>query len=182
MKSIKPVVVAFIILILVGSVARVSGFAPQIAMAVFGAAVIRDKRLALLLPLVSMLLSDVLYEVLFQMGRMEYGGFYAGQFTNYLLIMGTAVFGFWASNLRPSRIVAATIAAPTAYFFISNLLVWMGGGGFHRPKTWDGLMMCFNDAVPFYRNGLITTLVASAVLFTGYLLLKPASAPSKQAA
>jgi hypothetical protein len=58
----------------------------------------------------------------------------------------------------------------------------MGGGGFHRPKTWDGLMMCFNDAVPFYRNGLITTLVASAVLFTGYLLLKPASAPSKQAA
>lgn len=175
MKITKPVLLAFILLIIVGSLCRVAGFAPQIAMAVFGAAVIRDKKLALLLPLVSMLLSDLLYEVLFRYGYAPYGGFYEGQITNYVLILTTAVFGFWAANLRPARIVAATLAAPTFYFFLSNLMVWMGGGGFNRPKTFDGLLMCFNDAVPFFRNGLVTTIVTSAFLFGGYFLVRQLS-------
>jgi hypothetical protein len=43
--------------------------------------------------------------------------------------------------------------------------VWLGGGGFARPKTWDGLLLCYNDALSFYRDyGLIKG-------FTGNILL-----------
>ena len=170
MKLYKSVLPAFILLIVIGSVCRVAGFAPQIAMAVFGAAVIRDRRLAFVLPLLSMFLSDVLYEVLFRLGYMDYGGFYEGQITNYILLALIVVIGFWARNLKWTSILMASIAAPTIYFFLSNFLVWFGGGGLQRPKTFDGLLMCYNDAIPFFRSGLITTMVFSFVLFGSYFL------------
>jgi hypothetical protein len=172
MKLNKSVLPAFILLIVIGSICRVAGFAPQIAMAIFGAAVIRDKRLAFFLPLVSMFISDVLYEVLFRLGYMDYGGFYEGQISNYALLALIVVIGFWARNLSWTRIAIASVAAPTLYFFLSNFLVWFGGGGLQRPKTFDGLMMCYNDAIPFFRSGLITTMVFSFILFGSYFLIQ----------
>ena len=172
MKLYKSVLPAFILLIVIGSVCRVAGFAPQIAMAVFGAAVIRDRRLAFVLPLLSNFLCDVLYEVLFRLGYMDYGGFYEGQITNYILLALIVVIGFWARNLKWTSILMASIAAPTIYFFLSNFLVWFGGGGLQRPKTFDGLLMCYNDAIPFFRSGLITTMVFSFVLFGSYFLVQ----------
>lgn len=172
MKQNRSLLLAFGLLIIIGSVFRVAGFAPQIAMAVFGAAVIKDKRLAFLLPLVSMFLSDVLYEVLFRYGHAPYGGFYQGQITNYILLAGITLVGFWARNLKWSRIAAATVAAPTLYFLASNFVVWFGGGGLQRPKTFEGLLMCYNDAVPFFRSSLMYTVVFSAILFGGYFLVQ----------
>lgn len=171
MKLDKSVLLAFGLLIVIGSVFRVAGFAPQIAMAVFGAAVIRDKRLAFVLPLVSMLLSDVLYEVLFYYGYTPYGGIYEGQITNYLILMVTVLAGFMARNLNPARIAAVSVAAPILYFLLSNFMVWLGGGGFHRPISFSGLMLCYEDALPFLRSSLESTLVFSVVLFGGYFLL-----------
>lgn len=180
MKQNKSLIIAFGLLIIAGSFFRVLGFAPQIAMAVFGAAVIKDKRLAFLLPLLSMFVSDVLYEVLFRNGYASYGGFYEGQITNYILLAGITLVGFWARNLNWGRIVAATIAAPTIYFLISNFLVWQAGGGLQRPKTFDGLLMCYNDAIPFFKSGLISTIVFSAILFTGYFLIQRLVLKQKQ--
>jgi hypothetical protein len=171
MKSNRSLIVAFILLIVVGSVFRVAGFAPQIAMAVFGAAVIADKRLAFVLPLVSMFLSDIIYQLLYESGYMAYGGFYEGQVTNYLILAGITLTGFWARNLHWSRILASTLAAPLLFFVVSNFFVWQAGAGLARPKTWEGLMMCYNDALPFLRSGLTSTVVFSALLFGGYFLV-----------
>jgi hypothetical protein len=182
MKMNKSVLFALGLLIVVGSVCRVMGFAPQIAMGVFGAAVIKDKRLAFVLPLFSMFFSDVLYEVLYNYGITEYGGFYKGQLTNYLLLAGVALIGFAARNLKPANIIMATLAAPTVYFLASNFLVWMGGGGLQRPKTFSGLMMCYNDAIPFFKSGLITTMAFSAILFGGYFLINRLITHRKQLA
>lgn len=180
MKQNKLLLLAFGLLVVAGSVFRVAGFAPQIAMAVFGAAVIKNKRLAFLLPLVSMFVSDVLYEVLFRNGYAPYGGFYEGQITNYILLAGITFIGFAARNLNWMRIVAATVAAPTIYFLISNFLVWQAGGGLQRPKTFDGLLMCYNDAIPFFKSGLISTIVFSAILFSSYLLIQKFILKQKQ--
>jgi uncharacterized membrane protein YhhN len=84
MKQSRSLVFVFILLIIIASVYRAWdgrpwGFVPQIAMALFGGAVIRDKKLAFVLPLLSMLLSDVLYEVLYRNGLSEIQGFYSGQ-------------------------------------------------------------------------------------------------------
>ncbi|HVG42153.1 MAG TPA: DUF6580 family putative transport protein [Chitinophagaceae bacterium] len=159
------------LLIIVGSVFRVLGFAPQIAMAVFAGAVIKDKKLAFIFPLFSMLLSDVIYQVLYMNGLVEYTGFYSGQVTNYILIMGLTFFGMLIKKWNLLRISAAVIAAPVTYFLLSNFLVWAGGGGYQRPKTVEGLMLCYNDALPFFRSSLETTAVFSILLFGGYYLI-----------
>jgi hypothetical protein len=172
MKLNKSVWLALGLLIIVGSVFRVAGFAPQIAMAIFGAAVIKDKKLAFILPLFSMLLSDMIYQVLYNYGYMPYGGFYEGQFTNYLLLAGITLIGFWARNLNWGRIAITTVAAPLVFFLASNFMVWINGGGLGRPKTFDGLMMCYNDGLPFLKPSLIYTMVFSAILFGGYFLVQ----------
>ena len=172
MKLNKSTLIAFALLIVIGSVFRVMGFAPQIAMAIFGAAVIKDRKLAFVLPLVSMFLSDVLYEILFAYGYTNYGGFYEGQVINYLLLAGITLIGFLARDLKWSNILLATLAAPTVYFFASNFVVWLGGGGLHRPKTFEGLMMSFADGLPFFRSSLVYTIIFSAVLFGGYFLVQ----------
>jgi hypothetical protein len=50
-------------------------------------------------------------------------------------------------------------------------MVWINGAGLSRPKTWDGLMLCYADAIPFFRNALIASVFFSAVLFGAYYLL-----------
>jgi hypothetical protein len=172
MKLNKPVLLAFGLLIVVGSVLRLLDFAPQIAMGIFGAAVIKDKKLAFVLPLVSMFLSDVLYQILFYYGYTNYGGFYTGQLSNYLILAGVTLIGFYARNLNWGRIAIATVAAPIVYFLASNFAVWAGGGGLQRPKTFDGLMLTYGDALPFLKSSMGYTIIFSAILFGGYFLVQ----------
>jgi len=188
MKQNRSALVAFALLILIGSIFRAAGLAPQIAMAIFGAAVIRDKKLALILPLLSMLISDVFIEILYRNGYMNYGGFYSGetffdgQLLNYVVLAGLTLIGFWARNLNWARIAVATVAAPVIYFLISNLLVWIGGGGYSRPHTFGGLIACYEDGLPFLRTSLLYTALFSTILFGGYFLLQRFILPRKQIA
>jgi hypothetical protein len=168
--KLKPVLFAFLLMIVTASVFRLLGFAPQIALAVFGGAVIRDRKLAFGLPLLSMLLSDVLYEVLYQQGYLPYGGFYEGQVVNYLLVMSMTFFGFFIKGWNVARIGLASLAAPVAFFILSNFMVWIGGGGYAHPLTFNGLMLCYADALPFFRASLVNSLAFSALLFGGYYL------------
>lgn len=161
MKVNKSVLLQFGLLILAASLYRAwpdrpYGFAPQMAMALFGGAVIKDKRLAFLLPLLSMLFSDVLYEVLYRNGFTEINGFYSGQWLNYLLIAGVTVFGFLLRKITALRVLLFSLSGSLIFFLTSNFSVWIGGGGLGRPKTFDGLMMCYYDGLAFYRDyGLI---------------------------
>lgn len=187
MKQNKSLFFILFLLIVVASVYRAWdgrpwGFVPQIAMALFGGAVIRDKKLAFLLPLLSMLLSDVLYEVLNRNGLSEIPGFYSGQLVNYILFAGITFIGFWMRNLNKVRIAAGSLLAPTVYFLLSNFQVWIGGGGYGRPKTWEGLLQCYADGLPFYRGYLLGTLFFSAVLFGLYFLFQRKQEPQQKLA
>ena len=68
----------------------------------FGGAVLKDKKLAFLLPLLSMLLSDLLYQVLFINGFTPIAGFYSGQVENYLLFSSLTVVGFFVNKNNAS--------------------------------------------------------------------------------
>jgi hypothetical protein len=189
MKITKRIIIALVLLTIVCALYRIipdrkMGFAPQIAMAVFGGAIfIRNKKWAFALPLLSMFLSDVLYEVLYNTGVSVMPGFYEGQWQNYLLFTLLTVVGFLIKKVNVLNVVLASIAAPTLYFILSNFTVWIGGGGLERPKTFAGLLMCYNDGLPFYQNSLYATVFFSAVLFGGYYLIKKiATDKSKQLA
>ena len=178
MKNNRTVFLSFLLLIIVASLYRVIpgrpfGFAPQYAMAIFGGAMfIKNKKLAFLVPLLSMFISDVLYEILYHAGITTLQGFYTGQWLNYLLFALLTTIGFLIKKINVVNVFLAALAAPTVYFLLSNFIVWLGGGGLERPKTLSGLLMCYNDALPFYPNSLYATVIFSAVLFGGYFLLK----------
>lgn len=184
MKIDKKIIVSFILLILIASLYRIMpgrpyGFAPQIAMAIFGGAVIKNKRFAFLLPIVAMFVSDGLYELLYVNGISAIPGFYEGQVTNYVLFAGLTVFGFFIKNLNVKSIALSSLAAPTVYFLISNFLVWASSSplaGLSRPKTFNGLLMCYADGLPFYPWSVAATFVFSAILFGSYYIVSRSSA------
>lgn len=187
MKQSKSLLFTFLLLIVIASVYRVWegrpwGFVPQLAMALFGGAVIRDKKLSFVLPLLSMLLSDLLYEVLHRNGLSDIQGFYSGQFTNYVLFAGITFIGFWLRNRNIGRIAVASVVAPTVYFLLSNFQVWIGGGGLNRAKTFNGLLQCYADGLPFYRGYLLGTIFFSLVLFGSYFLFQKQAEPQKRLA
>jgi hypothetical protein len=181
MKQNRSVLVAFGLLILAASLYRVwpdrpFGFAPQWAMAIFGGAVIKDKRLAFLFPLLSIFISDTIYQLMFQNGATQIWGFYEGQWSNYVLFGLLTVFGLMIRKISWIKIIAASLAAPSVYFLISNFLVWIGGGGYHRPT----LMGAYIDGIPFYQMSLMATLIFSGVLFGTYFLIRDQSLQPKQ--
>lgn len=179
MKISRQVLISFLLLVVIASLYRIMpgrpyGFAPQWAMAIFGGAIIKDKKLAFILPLLSMFISDALYEVLYRNGVGNINGFYEGQFINYVLFGLMTFFGFSIKNFNIGRIALASIAAPTAYFFLSNFMIWMSNSplaGLGRPKTFNGLLLALGDGLPFYAWSIAATLIFSAILFGSYYLI-----------
>jgi hypothetical protein len=154
---------------------RPFGFAPQIAMALFAGAVCRDKRFAFLFPVLSMLVSDLLYQFLYLQGLSNIKGFYGGLWQNYLLIASVTIIGFYITHNKPLQIIAGSLIGAVYYFILSNFLVWIGGGlninNQPYEKSFAGLMECFTAALPFFRWSVISTLFFNGVFFGGYYLL-----------
>ena len=179
MKLNRQVIVALVIMIAVSALYRVMpgrpmGFAPQIAIALFaGSLFSKQKSYAFLMPLLSMFISDLFYQYLYNHNLTSIPGFYAGQWENYILVAATTIFGFGLQTNRLSKFIANFIAAPTVYFLISNFLVWAHGGGFQHPFTATGLMQTMVDGLPFYPYSVAGTLVFGAVLFGGFKMVAP---------
>lgn len=176
MSHKKQLFLYFGLLVIAGALYRIIpdrmfGFAPQIAMALFGGSVIKDKKWAFALPLLSMFISDLLYHIMYIYNINDMQGFYKGQWVNYLLFAGITVFGFFINPSKLKQVVAATLAAPTIYFLISNFLTWIGGGGYHRAKTFSGMIQCYEDAIPFYKGSLLATMVFAAIFFGVYYMV-----------
>ena len=157
---------------------RPLGFAPQIAMALFAGAAIQNKKLAFVIPLSSMLIGDLFFELLFRSGYSAFGGFYEGQWLNYLLFAGITLLGFRIQTQKIGSMVAGSLAAPTFYFLISNFAVWISGGGFNRPKTFEGLMTAYVDGIPFYQGSVMATLLFSAIFFGTFLITRKSTLPT----
>jgi len=195
MKLNKSLLLAFGLLLLSASLYRAwpgrpYGFAPQMAMALFAGAVIKDKKWAFILPLLSMLISDVLYQLLYINGLTEIKGFYTGQWTNYLVIAGITLFGFLLKKISVLKVAAFSLSGSILFFLASNFTVWLGGGGLGRPKTFDGLMLCYYDGLAFlrdyglikgfYGNLFIGDLFFCTILFGSYYIIRKTILQSKQ--
>jgi len=175
MKLNKTFVYSLVALVVVAALYRIlpnrpMGFAPQIAIALFAGSIIKDKKYAFALPILSMFISDALYQVLYMSGLSSIQGFYGGQLTNYILFAGLTVIGFFINQKKAVSIALGSLAGPTVYFLISNFLVWIGGGGYNFPKTAAGLMETYTVAVPFYAMSVYATIVFCTMFFGAHAL------------
>jgi hypothetical protein len=179
MKNKKTTILVFTLLIIAAALYRVwdnrpLGFAPQIAMALFAGSVIKDKRFSFLVPLFSMLISDVLYQVLYVQGLSDIKGFYEGQWVNYVLFTLVTVIGFFVKKNNISSIVLGSLTGVIFFYLTSNFLDWMGGGldinNQPYPKTVNGLINCFLQGLPFLRGSAWATLFFNGIFFGCYYL------------
>lgn len=180
MKLNKTNLLIFSLLVLAAALYRAwadrpMGFAPQIAMALFAGSVIKDKKFAFLFPLASLFVSDIIYQLLYSMNLTGIKGFYSGQITNYILFTSITVIGFFMNKQKVSHILIGSLAGAVYYFIVSNLMVWIGGGWDinNQPyeKSFSGLMLCFTEALPFFRWSLVATFLFNGVFFGTYYLM-----------
>jgi hypothetical protein len=146
---------------------------PIAAMALFGGAYAANRKLAYVLPLAAMMLSDLV------LGYTVYGAtLLRSQPVVYACILGTAAMGRMIRDRRsPLQIGAVTLASSILFYLVTNFAVWAAGTLY--PLTWAGLTTCYVAAVPFFRNSLLGDLGFAALLFGGFALLET-SYPSLQ--
>ena len=143
--------------VLVASLSRAlphpANFTPLTAIALFGAATLADRRLAVAMPLLCLAVSDLCLEGTHRLGLMPTWGFYKGMWTVYVSMLAITALGFLLRQRRDGVTIAGvTLAGSITFFVLSNFAVWALGEGTTYPHTLAGLAACYAAAIPFFHT------------------------------
>ncbi len=151
-EEIKVILGLIFIAILTRLLPHPPNFAPITSIALFSGFHFSNKRIAILIPLIGMFLSDIFL------------GMHALMPVIYLSFILISVMSFYIKSLSFANVMFAS----TLFFVLSNFGVWY----FYYPLTWSGLTTCFFLAIPFFINALAGDLFYSAVLQFSYKKVK----------
>lgn len=145
-----------IIGILLRFIPHTANFTPVAAIAIF-AGVYLNKKQALIVPLLLMVLSDV----------------FLGMHNVVLFTWGSFVLvtflGIWAKNHKTFKVIVSTsVVSSVLFYVITNFGVWAMGW---YPQTVKGLLDCYILGLPFLRNFTVATLVYTVLFFGAYELI-----------
>jgi len=173
-------------LIVLAAVSRIVphplNFAPFAAIALFGAATFPSRWSAVVVTYASLLLGDCLLQGTFLAGWQPYRGFYSGQWVIYACLIPSILLGLAIRGRRSFATVAsATLAGSVFFFVVTNFAVWADGLGGLYPKTYQGLLLCYEAAIPFFRNTVAGDAFYATALFGG-LALAEATFPALRTA
>jgi hypothetical protein len=161
MLKLQPATVT--LMILLAAVARLlphaPNFTPIAAMALFAGAHFADRRLAFLVPLAAMFLSD-----------MVIGPDHAMPVIYACFVLTVCMGMLLRGRAGLLNVAAMSLAGSVLFFLATNFAVWYGASFY--PQTPEGLMTCYVAAIPFFGNTLAGDLLFNALLFGGYALLK----------
>jgi hypothetical protein len=138
--------------------------APVGAMALFSGAVIRNRAMAVLIPLLGLLAGDLFI------------GFHVLMPVVYASFVVSIMIG-WLLRERRSipRVGAAVLLGAIQFFLVTNLGVWVLLNSY--PKTLTGLAACYIAGLPLFWNTLAGDALFSVLLF-GTLLLAERAYPT----
>jgi hypothetical protein len=146
-------------------------FAPFAAIALFGAATFPGRWSAVIVPFAGLLLGDVLLQLTYLAGWQPNWGFHRGQWVIYACLIPSVLLGFAIRGRRSFATVAsATLAGSVFFFLVTNFAVWANGSGLNYPKTYQGLLLCYEAAIPFFGNGVAGDVFYATALFGGLAL------------
>ena len=169
---LKPRFLALVALILAAAATRLLPHPPNMtsvtAVALFGGAYFADKRLAFLVPLTALVLSDLVL------------GFYAHMEIVYLAFLLVVCIGLWLQKHRNVLTIAgATVASSIVFFLVTNFVGFHIDGGLY-PVTFNGMVESYAAGLPFLRNTIVGDLLYTALLFGGFALLENRFAALKE--
>lgn len=157
-------------------------FTPIAALALFAGVQFKNNKLAYLVPLVMMLLSDIILQGLYYVGITEWPAFYDSMpmvYASFLLVVliGRAI----SSSKNALKIGAGAVAGSLVFFLLSNFGVWLFGDGIMYTRDLNGILDCFAAGVPFYRNTLLGDLIYTGVFFGIFEFVQSRAFASKAA-
>lgn len=130
-------------------------FTPVAAMALFGGAYFSNKKIAFLIPISAMLISDLIL------------GFHSTMWAVYLSFALIVMIGLSLKKSKKiSSIFLASISSSVLFFIITNFAVWISGGIY--PLNILGLGECYTAAIPFFHYTMLGDLFYVGVFFGAF--------------
>ncbi len=143
-------------------------FAPITAVALFAGAYLGNRRLAVIVPVFAMLISDIFI------------GFYDLRILAavYLSFIISGILGFCLRRRRSIlKVCGAALSASILFFLITNFAVWLFSGMY--PLTAGGLWQSYLLGLPFFKYTLLGDIFYVSIMFGLYeLVLKISRARS----
>ncbi|MBC8342934.1 MAG: hypothetical protein ISR55_04040 [Bacteroidetes bacterium] len=141
-------------LILIGFASRffieIPNFTAIGAIALFSGAYLSNKKLAIVIPVLILFVSDLIL------------GLHKTMLFVYIPFLLIIFMGFYLQNNRkPLIILGASLLGSIVFYLISNFGVWVTGMGYSPV-----LSQVYVDGIPFFRNMIAADLAFNAILFT----------------
>ena len=154
------------ILVILRLLPHPANFIPLGAISILGAYFMASKKNVYWLPLAVMLLSDILLELSYRIGYSAFPGFNATMLFVYPSFMLMAMLGKWAGNKQTiPALVTSIIGGSLLFFVITNFGYWL----LYMPKSFEGLMQSYVQAIPFYRSSLLGDMIYT---IGGYIIIR----------
>ncbi len=139
---------------------HIPNFTPIAAMALFGGVYFSDKRLAFIIPLIAMLISDIAIQLLFGWG------FHSTIIYVYAAFVLTSIIGIMVRrNVSILSVAAGSIISSILFFIITNFGFWASTG---CQMGVSGLNTAYLMGVPFFAPTLLGDLFFNSVLFGAF--------------
>ena len=137
------------------------------AVAIFGGSLFNKTHKAILIPLISIFLSDIVINNTFYSSYYDgFTLFSEGSLVIYASIILMSVIGHFFIKMNVMRIFYVVTLSSLLFFVITNFAVW------HNSMMYSddlyGLLTCYLVAIPFGINSLMGNLVFSGILFGIY--------------
>ncbi len=139
-------------------------FSPLAAIALFGGASFLDRRMAVLLPMLIMFVSDL----------------FLGLHSTMPFVYACLLFNAWlgtciGNRMRIPQLIGASLLGSIVFFVVTNFGFWLQ----YQPWSWSSLATSYVQAIPFFQYTVAGDLLFSAGLF-GMLAAAQALFPALQ--
>lgn len=157
MKKNKYILLTVLIVLISLSnifLSNIPNFSPIASVALFSGFYFSNKKLALIIPISCMLISDFII------------GFHALMWAVYLSFSLIVVLGYFMKKASPKKVILNSVWSSVLFFLITNFAVWTTGSFY----TYDlsGLTLCLTMGLPFFKYTILSSIIFSTILFGGF--------------
>ena len=137
-----------LLLVLFRIIPHPPNFTPIIASSILAPFMLNSRIYGMLVPVMAMLISDIII------------GFHVYQLVIYSTIASISLVTIM--NKSYPKLFFIAIAGSVWFFIITNFAVWLSFD--YYSKNFEGLLLCYTLAIPFFTNTIISTVLFTFLL------------------
>jgi hypothetical protein len=149
-----------------GHIVEWANFTPVGAVALFGGAYFTDKWKAYLVPLLTLIISDLLINYT----QYNHVGLYSGSWVVYLSFAVMVFIGSLIHHVNVLNVILASVGAVLVHWLLTDIQPWLVGTLYAKGP--EGYLQSLMAALPFEVKMLYGNLLFCAILFGGFELAK----------